>query len=111
MIRALKIFLVVSFIGLQCCWAQPDVSQTPDNNAPAADNNQPPADNTVPVISDNATKSNMLDTLELKDMDINDVLKLLSAKTGLNIIAGKTINGRVTIFLQNVKQYVRSFLY
>ena len=35
-------------------------------------------------------------------MDINDVLKLLAAKSGLNIIAGKSISGRVTIFLQNV---------
>ncbi len=47
-------------------------------------------------------KPAMLDTLEIKDMDINDVLKLLSSKSGLNIIAGKSITGRVTIFLQNV---------
>ncbi len=45
----------------------------------------------------------ILDTLEIKDMDINDVLKLLSLKSGLNIIAGKSITGRVTIFLQNVE--------
>jgi MSHA type pilus biogenesis protein MshL len=36
-------------------------------------------------------------------MDISDVLKLLATKSGLNIIAGKSINGRVTIFLQNVE--------
>lgn len=45
----------------------------------------------------------ILDTLEIKDMDINDVLKLFASKTGLNIIAGKSIAGRVTIFLQNVE--------
>lgn len=44
----------------------------------------------------------MLDTLDIKDMDINDCLKLFATKTGLNIIAGKGITGRVTIFLQNV---------
>lgn len=49
------------------------------------------------------TKSMILDTLEIKDMDINDVLKLLASKSGLNIIAGKSITGRVTIFLQNVE--------
>ena len=48
-------------------------------------------------------KPMILDTLEIKDMDINDVLKLLAAKSGLNIIAGKSIVGRVTIFLQNVE--------
>lgn len=46
--------------------------------------------------------SSNIDTLDIKDMDINDVLRLLASKTGLNIIAGKTITGRVTIFLQNV---------
>ena len=48
-------------------------------------------------------KSMMLGELEIKDMDINDVLKLLAVRSGLNIIAGKSITGRVTIFLQNVE--------
>ncbi len=46
---------------------------------------------------------NVLDVLEFRDMDINDCLKLFAAKTGLNIIAGKSIAGRVTVFLKNVK--------
>ncbi len=64
---------------------------------------QPVADavNSSPEVQ--PQKSTILDTLEIKDMDINDVLKLLSAKSGLNIIAGKSITGRVTIFLQNVE--------
>lgn len=48
-------------------------------------------------------KQMILATLDIKDMDINDVLKLLASKSGLNIIAGKSITGRVTIFLQNVE--------
>ena len=47
----------------------------------------------------------VLDTLEFRDMDINDVLKLFSAKTGLNIIAGKTISGKVTVFLKDVEAH------
>lgn len=43
-----------------------------------------------------------LETLELKDMDILDVLKLISKKSGLNIAAGKNVKGKVTIFLKNV---------
>ncbi len=43
-----------------------------------------------------------LDALEIRDMDINDVLKLLADKSGLNIISGKTVQGRVTIYLKNV---------
>jgi len=36
-------------------------------------------------------------------MDILDVLKLLSQKTGMNIIAGKNVKGEVTIYLTRVK--------
>lgn len=47
----------------------------------------------------------MIDAIEIKDMDVNDVLKLIAQKTGLNIIAGKDVAGRVTIFLENVEVY------
>jgi len=57
----------------------------------------------LPANTPGEQKATVLDTLEIKDMDINDVLKLLSVKSGLNIIAGKSITGRVTIFLQNVE--------
>ena len=33
-------------------------------------------------------------TLELKGMDILDVLKILAKKSGLNIVAGKNVGGR-----------------
>ena len=46
--------------------------------------------------------STRLDVLEIKDMDINDVFKMLSARTGMNIIAGKSVQGRVTIFLRDI---------
>ncbi len=44
----------------------------------------------------------ILDVLELKDMDIGDVLKLISKKSGLNIISGKNVVGKITIYLKNV---------
>ncbi len=48
------------------------------------------------------SSSVILDALELKDMDIVDVLKLISKKSGLNIVAGKNVRGKVTIYLKNV---------
>jgi len=42
-------------------------------------------------------------TLELKNMDILDVLKLLSEKGNLNIVAESDVQGRVTLFLEDVK--------
>ena len=43
-----------------------------------------------------------LDVLDLKNMDILDVLKLISQKSGLNIIAGQNVKGRVTVYLKNI---------
>jgi len=41
-------------------------------------------------------------SLDIKGMDILDVLKIISMKSGLNIVAGKNVTGRVTIFLKDV---------
>ncbi|MFA5659291.1 MAG: secretin N-terminal domain-containing protein [Oscillospiraceae bacterium] len=75
--------------------AQPDVS------AELVDTVQQSSDGSSEnfVIKGNSL---ILDVLELKDMDINDVLKLLSKKSGLNIISGKNVAGKVTIYLKNV---------
>lgn len=61
--------------------------------------NTPPLNKEASDINDEA----VVDVLQLKDMSITDVFKLLSDKTGLNIIAGQGIGGQVTIFLKNVK--------
>jgi len=41
-------------------------------------------------------------SLDLKGVDILDVLKLLSQKSGINFIAGKNVSGKVTIFANDV---------
>ena len=41
-------------------------------------------------------------TLELQGVSIFDVFKILSKKSGLNIVAGKNVQGQVSIFLQDV---------
>lgn len=41
-------------------------------------------------------------TLELQGVNILDVFKILSKKSGLNIVAGKNVQGQVSIFLQDV---------
>ncbi len=55
----------------------------------------------------NATAPEMLGpdqtiSLDLKGVDILDVLKLLSQRSGLNFIAGPNVSGRVTIFAKDV---------
>jgi type II secretory pathway component GspD/PulD (secretin) len=41
-------------------------------------------------------------SLDLKGVDVLDVLKLLSQKSGLNFVAGRNVTGRVTIFAKDV---------
>lgn len=67
---------------------------------------QEPAQETVKPLNhdgSDVSENAVVDVLQLKDMAIMDVLKVLSEKTGLNIIAGQGISGQVTIYLKNVK--------
>lgn len=41
-------------------------------------------------------------SLDAKGMDVVDVLKMLSARSGLNMVIGKNVTGRVTLFLKDV---------
>jgi TonB family protein len=41
-------------------------------------------------------------SLDIKGMDIVDVLKMISSRSGMNIIMGKNVTGKVTLFLKNV---------
>ena len=47
-------------------------------------------------------KSSMIDSLELKNVDIIDVLKLIADKSGLDIVAGRDVVGKVSIYLKEV---------
>ena len=42
-------------------------------------------------------------TLDIKGMDVVDVLKMLSTRSGMNIVVGKNVIGRVTLFLKDVE--------
>ncbi len=48
------------------------------------------------------TKSKKM-SLDIKNMDIVDVLKIFSMQSGLNIVAGKNVRGNVTLYLQDVE--------
>lgn len=41
-------------------------------------------------------------SLDIKGMDIVDVLKMLAQRSGLNIVVGKNVTGKVTLFLKDV---------
>ena len=61
---------------------------------------------TTPVDAAQAYRSDayeavMIDLLDIKQMDVSDVLRLLSQKSGKNIVASQGVNGRVTIYLKD----------
>lgn len=70
----------------------------PIDEAPA---DTPPGEASIEVTT--TPTSEILDVLELKDMDIGDVLKLISKRSGLNIVAGNNVQGKVTIYLKDVE--------
>jgi type II secretory pathway component GspD/PulD (secretin) len=58
-----------------------------------------------PAIRDPATagpRSIKRVTLDLREMDVVEVLKILSHQSGMNIIVGRNVLGRVTVFLTDV---------
>ncbi|MDD5195106.1 MAG: secretin N-terminal domain-containing protein [Candidatus Omnitrophica bacterium] len=41
-------------------------------------------------------------SLDIKGMDVVDVLKMLATRAGINLVVGKNVTGRVTLFLKDV---------
>ena len=74
-----------------------------ENSAQGEDESVSPHERTEDRAVDEKHSPIMLDALELVDMEIKDVLKLISRKSGLNIVANGNVAGRVTIFMQNVE--------
>lgn len=61
--------------------------------APAPRENPPPPDQGIRPAGTNKI------SLEIKGMEVTDVLKMLAARENLNIVIGKNVAGRVTLFL------------
>jgi type II secretory pathway component GspD/PulD (secretin) len=56
----------------------------------------------TPTMMEPTTPTGQRISLDLKGVDILDVLKLFSQKSGLNFVAGRNVSGRVTIFVNDV---------
>lgn len=50
----------------------------------------------------NTSVPGLIEELDLKDIDISDVLKMISQKSGLNIVVGSNVAGKVTLYLKGV---------
>ncbi len=79
-----------------------------DDEPPPDFTDEPPEERQGMLESFKTSKSSdnkkiILDVLELKDMDIRDVLKLISRKTDMSIVVGNNVKGRVSIFMREVE--------
>lgn len=52
------------------------------------------------ILGNSAKESKI--SLDIKGMDIVDVLKMLAARSGINIVVGKNVIGKVTLFIKDV---------
>ncbi|VAW12081.1 hypothetical protein MNBD_BACTEROID05-1002, partial [hydrothermal vent metagenome] len=52
------------------------------------------------IVVNNENGEAIIDVLDLKNIDILDVLKLISKKSGVNIVAGQSVKGRITVYLK-----------
>ncbi|MFA5272300.1 MAG: secretin N-terminal domain-containing protein [Candidatus Omnitrophota bacterium] len=87
---------------LESITAQPTIEQ----NKPQQET-QLQATRSQTIVSARTTKASGPDepgkvSLDIKGMDIVDVLKMLATRSSMNIVIGKNVTGRVTLFLKNI---------
>lgn len=74
-------------------------AQSPD---PSAIEEQKAAFDPASLVQNAGISAEPRITLELKGVDVLDVLKILSARSAMNIVAGTNVRGTVTIYLKDV---------
>jgi MSHA type pilus biogenesis protein MshL len=91
-----------------------DNATNPENNTTSSedtDENIPPLETQAPqnpvTYTAPQSESPQIEklSLDIKGMDITDVLKMLATRARLNIVVGKNVTGRVTLFLKDVSPW------
>ena len=88
--------LIFSVIEIEVC-AETEEIKTQETQPPPASEGQ--------TVTEEVTKEQIAPgniTIDFKDADIRTVLRVLSEKSGVNIVAGKDVEGSITVRLVNV---------
>ncbi len=80
----------------------PGAEDTPLPEEPKAEINQAEPIGIEPAAAPIVKTTGQKISLDIKGMDIVDVLKMLAQRSELNIVVGKNVTGRVTMFLKDV---------
>ena len=90
--KIFSVFIILVLAAQPLAYAQEDTLAAMPAMVPAA----------AGVAAANPDLESSKITLDIKGMDIVDVLKMLSSRSGMNIVVGKNVAGRVTLFLKDV---------
>ncbi len=93
-------FAFVIVCSLCCSSPAQDSNITAAAQEPAAPSASPEKGAVEPVSFSPATRKLSLD---IKGMDIVDVLKMLAARANMNIVVGKNVRGPVSLFIRDVE--------
>ncbi len=93
----LPVFLATLVLGPSSALAQ-DAARTPESMTASADASAPASDANAMITDAEPGRI----SLDLKGIDIIELLKIMSLKMGINIVPTKEVAGRVNIFLNNV---------
>ncbi len=90
----MRTYLIGAVCALALCMTVPCAGQEEPPLVPEA---QPP-------VSGRSEQQPVAKTisLDIKGMDVIDVLKMLASRSGMNIVVGRNVAGRVTLFLKDV---------
>jgi MSHA type pilus biogenesis protein MshL len=91
------IYLIVT--GVLMCAAGPLFAADEDLPFASGDTSIAPV-SAQPVIPKAQDRNKI--SLDIKGMDIVDVLKMLASRSGMNLVIGKNVSGKVTLFLKEV---------
>lgn len=102
-----SMFLIACFLTLSVYLS---AQELPKEEEPVAKSEEVEVEETTPIIQSSAPQEEPLAavvpsgnvTIDFKDADIHNVLRILSFKSGTNIVAGKEVTGTVTIRLVDV---------
>jgi type II secretory pathway component GspD/PulD (secretin) len=95
--KIIAAFFSVFLIALACAQEEP----LPLDNG-AAEYQPPPENQPAGEMAITPPTAQNKISLDIKGMDVIDVLKLFSNRAGLNLVVGKNVTGRVTLFLKDV---------
>ena len=85
--KIFSVFIILVLAAQPLAYAQEDTLAAMPAMVPAA----------AGVAAANPDLESSKITLDIKGMDIVDVLKMLSSRSGMNIVVGKNVAGRVTL--------------